>query len=424
MASKLAWHFQSIPWWAREVVNSEWVKLIDPPSVNLFPGSRTIGRIYVPDEVANSFIEKGAQGAHEWFALVDPRMAAAPYVYVWELPNEPPVQTALQRRNLVDFTERAVFLMHQAKRRTAALCLSVGWPDVGKAAELKGALATTDFWALHEYSAPSMMTDEGWLCLRYRRTVEELRACNSRIPPLLITECGIDGGVINRGRTGWRTFASRPEYLGQLQWYDGELGRDDYVQAATIFTSGPNQDWIDFDVDEPASRDLSHYIDSKKGASNPTYQEDTPVVDIAPNFRLARPLPNGIGGVTQWYGENVAYYRQFGLEGHEGIDYGTEEGQPVLAAHSGRVHIETDPFYGLHIHLYGNGHDTVYGHLSEVIAAEGQVVKTGDTIGKVGNTGNSRGPHLHFGWRVDDVREPARSNFLNPLLGRKLNGDA
>ncbi|MBV7329737.1 M23 family metallopeptidase [Chloroflexi bacterium TSY] len=52
---------------------------------------------------------------------------------------------------------------------------------------------------------------------------------------------------------------------------------------------------------------------------------------------------------------------------------------------------------------------TLYGHLSEVFVAEGQVVGAGDVIGKVGSTGNSTGPHLHF-----EIRDFGR--LIDPLI--------
>ena len=50
---------------------------------------------------------------------------------------------------------------------------------------------------------------------------------------------------------------------------------------------------------------------------------------------------------------------------------------------------------------HGNGLSTRYGHMSDVLVDEGDSVKAGETIGRVGTTGRSTGPHLHYEVRVD-----------------------
>ncbi|MFM7086294.1 MAG: M23 family metallopeptidase [Cyanobium sp.] len=88
---------------------------------------------------------------------------------------------------------------------------------------------------------------------------------------------------------------------------------------------------------------------------------------------------------------------------HAGKDLAAPEGTPVVAALSGKVVSSgLAGGYGLAIELE---HDnprrrTLYGHLSELYVREGQSVRQGEVIGRVGSTGLSTGPHLHFELRL------------------------
>jgi hypothetical protein len=93
-----------------------------------------------------------------------------------------------------------------------------------------------------------------------------------------------------------------------------------------------------------------------------------------------------------------ASYAQFGMNGHNGIDYGLPAGTEVLAAHSGTAFVKSDPpGFGNYIEVQNNEIKTTYAHLSKTNVANGQYVSEGQHIGLSGNTGNSSGPHLHFG---------------------------
>lgn len=83
---------------------------------------------------------------------------------------------------------------------------------------------------------------------------------------------------------------------------------------------------------------------------------------------------------------------------HGGIDIANSIGTPILAASDGVV-VAAGPTagYGIWVKLrHSDGTVTLYGHLSAVLVNVGERVYAGDQIAKMGNTGNSTGPHLHF----------------------------
>jgi murein DD-endopeptidase MepM/ murein hydrolase activator NlpD len=90
---------------------------------------------------------------------------------------------------------------------------------------------------------------------------------------------------------------------------------------------------------------------------------------------------------------------------HEGIDIGVPEGTAIRAAASGTViYAGWMGGYGnLVVIDHGNGLATAYGHQSSIAVGYGQSVSQGQTIGYVGSTGHSTGPHLHFEVRVNGV---------------------
>ena len=88
---------------------------------------------------------------------------------------------------------------------------------------------------------------------------------------------------------------------------------------------------------------------------------------------------------------------------HTGIDLRGNTGDPVRATANGKVTIASSQGgYGNMVELdHGNGFATRYGHLSHIGVKVGQQVRIGDTIGEIGSTGRSTGPHLHYETRID-----------------------
>lgn len=98
-----------------------------------------------------------------------------------------------------------------------------------------------------------------------------------------------------------------------------------------------------------------------------------------------------------------------GIHGYNAIDLGAPIGTPVLAAAAGKVITSRqggwNGGYGTMIVIsHPNGTQTLYAHLSSNSVYVGQTVSTGESIGAVGSTGNSTGPHLHF--EVRGARNP------------------
>lgn len=114
------------------------------------------------------------------------------------------------------------------------------------------------------------------------------------------------------------------------------------------------------------------------------------------NLSLAFPLPfpavfsSGFG----WRDHPVSGDRRF----HRGVDLAAAYGTPVVAAFSGKVEMaDWMDGYGMTIIItHGNSTQTLYAHLSEIFVKPGDQIEQGSLIGRVGSTGLSTGPHLHF----------------------------
>jgi murein DD-endopeptidase MepM/ murein hydrolase activator NlpD len=109
-------------------------------------------------------------------------------------------------------------------------------------------------------------------------------------------------------------------------------------------------------------------------------------------YPLASPAP--MTSSFGWRVHPITGNRRF----HAGLDLGAPSGAPIVAAANGRVVVAGwHGGYGKAVVIEHNGRlQTLYGHMSELFVQEGQEVRQGTVIGRVGSTGNSTGPHLHF----------------------------
>ena len=105
---------------------------------------------------------------------------------------------------------------------------------------------------------------------------------------------------------------------------------------------------------------------------------------------------------------------------HNGVDVAAGAGAPVVAPADGIVVLAGPPAFSLEGNLvivaHGMGLTSAFLHLSETLVSEGQAVRQGDVIGRVGATGRATGPHLHWGMRWGEARiDPQRLVAAPPL---------
>ncbi|MDK2811527.1 MAG: hypothetical protein PWR27_2236 [Petroclostridium sp.] len=130
-----------------------------------------------------------------------------------------------------------------------------------------------------------------------------------------------------------------------------------------------------------------------------------------------KPLPPKYGtGVFRrpTYGILTSRFGTRGREMHTGIDLAGNVGDPIYAADGGKVIFAgRQGNYGLLVKIYhDNEYTTYYGHCSKILVKPGQRVAKGELIARVGNTGRSTGPHLHFEVRKNDIPQNPL-NYLN-----------
>jgi len=110
----------------------------------------------------------------------------------------------------------------------------------------------------------------------------------------------------------------------------------------------------------------------------------------------------GEGEIVSGFGERIDPFLSRPAM-HTGLDFRAEIGDPILVTANGTVTAAGwSGGYGNMVEVdHGNGFATRYGHMFEIDVKVGQQVKIGQSLGKVGTTGRSTGPHLHYETRID-----------------------
>ncbi len=433
--NKLSVQFQTPTDWAGQVVTAGWVKLIEPPATNPFAAHvKVVGRVYLPDGEANALMAQGAAGADAWCARMLPVMLARPYVHAWEIGNEP--------QPLSDYgfcQQHAAFTRQAATRLRAVGLKSVGGNyaegNPGAVTDTERAnlfcataagLTACDYWGYHCYWVPDGYAHPEAGYNQWHARADKLMAGYAaarglKLPPRLITECGIDGGIVGRVGAGWRSFVTWPAYVADLRRFAADLADEPDVLAAFIFVAGGNADWQSFDLGAPEVRELLAL----------PVPDPAPIPDPAPAPTGALPgapflrWPLATGAVTQWFGEDKCDYSKYGLLHHNGIDIAARQGTNVYATHAGHAWVYDDPGYGRTVEVWAGGvqsqspYKTIYAHNNEIVVAHLAPVQAGQLLARVGSTGNSTGPHCHFGlkwlWRNGRLaRNPGYRDWVDP----------
>lgn len=151
----------------------------------------------------------------------------------------------------------------------------------------------------------------------------------------------------------------------------------------------------------PFERELSRMAHDYAAASRLT--------EIVSTLPLRRPLAGRLE-ITSGYGPRIdPFLGRMAL--HAGMDIREEPGAPVRATAGGKVvSAGWSGGYGNMVEIeHENDLSTRYGHLSMITVAEGQYVSPGTVLGRVGSTGRSTGPHLHYEVRIDgEAVDPGR----------------
>lgn len=201
--------------------------------------------------------------------------------------------------------------------------------------------------------------------------------------------------------------------LGQMQ---ARLVRLDSLGERLVATAKLDREEFNFDI-EPAvggasvalpdsATDLRLALDEEVNATGDRLSRldaQLAVIDMAlqdsRELALARPhaWPSEGGSLSSHFGQRNDPFtgrRSF----HKGVDIANRYGAPVLAASRGVVvYAGRHRDYGYMVEVeHGYGYRTRYAHLSSVVVKPGDEVKDGQMVGRVGSSGRSTGPHLHF----------------------------
>jgi len=236
----------------------------------------------------------------------------------------------------------------------------------------------------------------------------------------LLTGCSISYGVyhkVGKGQTLYRIAKTYDVDIQEVAEFNDITDITEIKEGQRLFIPGA---WNVLKVEpyqlqdsKPKTQDLKHQTPDPKYQNGNTKEE-------AGNEKLRQKSEGNIV-VEKWRfvwpvkGEVLSSFGVRNGKKHDGIDIAAPTGSPVFAAADGEVIYSDDGVRG-----YGNmvmlkhkdGFITIYAHNRENLVKDGEMVKKGTIIARLGNSGHSSGPHLHFEVRKD--KKPRNPLFFLP----------
>lgn len=234
------------------------------------PGTLLVGRIWVDDRIHDGpggFFEGDAytNGYNFGIELAEKGHPVDAWQTLNEVSRDKTVQVQL-------FDLGATHALHSKGYKSVVGNWAVGTPEVDDllTEEQRQLNEEADYFSYHAYGSPAdqfMRINPDWHALRYRKYVDAWRARGWRVPPVILTESGIQGyagdgsnpprndalpGCTPGVPAGWKCYTDAASMSADFAWLEARMNEDSFVVGTTLFLWNDNGsgDWVNFEVKE------------------------------------------------------------------------------------------------------------------------------------------------------------------------------
>ena len=200
----------------------------------------------------------------------------------------------------------------------------------------------------------------------------------------------------------------KPDYIKLKELYDNKIAANlglsnDYQITRSLSSIIKNS----FDLSYQYSEFDFKYKKIRKVVSNleiKVHELDQYLLDKKSVISSTPTILPAVGWITSFFGQRISPYAGK-LKMHEGLDVGAPYGTPIVAPADGLItYSGVKAGFGMFVQIdHGYGIETLYAHSQKLHVKKGEKVKRGQLIAKVGSTGYSTGPHLHYEVRVNGI---------------------